>query len=275
MHNTDVSTTHVSGHPRFRVANRKRLANFVGAAIALGIILPSVFAAPASVSALDGNDRCLVWTSTVVNSAPGEDNLITVSTSCSVWERVGSWVTPLDTGKTGEPKLPTGPGFGDKSESCAAVGQDIKDLEEALRWAQDNVLGLEKAVSDQEEKTQSGMKAWTEANAAYAAAVAATTEAKAAYSGDVYRTRYLGNGREVEDYVGYDINTPEGKAIVAAEAAERAALLLRNALYPAMTYAAGTVAANNILLYDTAKTILSEYGKSIEIARQQYSRNCR
>jgi len=165
-----------------------------------------------------------------------------------------------------------------REEECEARKEELNQLEDSLRWAQNQVLFLEAVVRDfDKEETDADRDASTAAADARAADVALAT-AQAAYTAAGYettRTRFV-KGEEVDVWVGYDISTPEGKAVVAAKAAQRAAASkLASAQWNrAQSHLTSAAEAEKRNQLDDARSILASYPMRIEQLRREFNERC-
>lgn len=165
-----------------------------------------------------------------------------------------------------------------REEECADRAAQLDDLERSLRWADQNVLALEAAVGAYDrQETDAGRAESDAADAALAADVALAT-AQAAYDAaghDTTRTQIV-NRREVEVYIGYNVSTPEGKAVVNAQAAQRAAHAALQAARNAngASHTNGQAEGDARRNLDDARSILASYPMQIEQLRHEYAERC-
>lgn len=165
-----------------------------------------------------------------------------------------------------------------REEECDARARQLEDLERSLQWADTNVLALEAAVGRYDREETDAGRAEADAAAEALAADVALAEARTAYSDAGYDTTVtrIVNRREVEVEVGYDIGTPEGKAVVAAQAAQRAARAKLEAARRANgdSHSNGSVEGEARRNLDEARSILASYPMQIEQLRREYEERC-
>lgn len=190
----------------------------------------------------------------------------------------------MDTSGPADPAPPKGDGTGggngpmSREDECDSRAEELNRMEDELRWAQDNVLFLEAGVRkyDAEETNASRTEAEAAANAL--AADVALADAQAAYVTAGYsttRTRLI-KGEEVEFAVGYDINTPQGRAVVTAQAVQRAAAAKLAAAH-IDRWASGQTSASEASMrtqLDGARSILATYPMRIEQLRREFRDRC-
>lgn len=241
-------------------------------------------AVSATTHAQDGSkDRgpCLIWTSGVSRTTytpDGETN--TVSTWCDQYAEYGPSDAPDDP-KPGGPDDPNGPGGIDtkepqsKEELCKGLATQIQDMEAAYRYALDNVAALEIAVANEQDKSDKLGADYATAAARHAAASAATAAAKSLYddAGLDTTVEHVHNGTTVVVTVGYNINTAEGRAVIRAMAAERAARDAEHAAFLAWRSSDPASSANGRELA-AVRNVLQNGPAQIESARRQYRANC-
>lgn len=165
-----------------------------------------------------------------------------------------------------------------REEECEARAAQLNQLELELRLAQDSVLFYEATVRAYDKEESDAGQAEAIAAADAQAADVALAAAEVAYSSagyDTVRTRML-KGELVEDYVGYDVSTREGKAVVAAQAAQRAAAAKlaaarRNTWASNQTTAAEATMRRTL---DGIRSTLATHPMRIEQLRREFAERC-
>lgn len=193
---------------------------------------------------------------------------------CDGWMDVGSREEePPKEGGSGRPGTPM-----TKEEECEALAARLNEMEVALRWADDNVLALEAAVGafDREETNAGRAEADAAADALAADVALATAEARYYAAGyDTTRLRIV-NRTQIEEYIGFDISTREGKAVVAAQAAQQAAQAKLRAARDAngASHTNGLAEGDTRRNLDDARSILATYPMLIEQLRREFQEDC-
>lgn len=194
---------------------------------------------------------------------------------CDGWMETGPKdpEPPKDDGDGGGKQVPM-----TREEECEARKDELNQMEQELRWADDQVLFLEAVVRGYDVEETDAERAASSAAADAQAADVALAAAQAAYTAAGYettRTRLV-KGEEVDFYVGYDVSTAEGRAVVVAQAAQRdAALKLAQARWDRaqsnLTSAAEADSRNQL---DSARSILATYPMRIEQLRREFNERC-
>lgn len=165
-----------------------------------------------------------------------------------------------------------------REEECEARAEQLNQMEADLIWAQDQVLFYEATVRGYDKQESDAGQAEATAAAAAQAADVALARAEVDYSNagyDTVSTRML-KGELVEDYVGYDVSTAEGRAVVAAQAAQRAAAT-KLAAARTNTWSSNQTSATEATMrrtLDGIRSTLATYPMRIEQLRREYMERC-
>lgn len=190
----------------------------------------------------------------------------------------------MDTTGPTDPPPPKEGGSGRPSErmtredECEARAAQLNQLELELRLAQESVLFYEATVRGYDkEETDAGQAEAIAAAEAQAADVALATAEVAYYRAgyDTVRT-YMLKGELVEEYVGFDVSTLEGKAVATAQAAQRAAANKLAAARINRSVSNQTSAAEATMrrTLDGIRSTLATHPMRIEQLRREFMERC-
>lgn len=254
------------------------------ASLILGSLVASMGVAVPHASAMDSQKVCIsVSTTSHVTGIREEGNTtyiyIEFEDRCDMWMDAGGGtdsVPPRDGGgASGGKDVPMS-----REDECDARAAALQDAEDALRAALDNVDFYERVVAGYDTKETDAARERQEAEAGQIAADNALESAQLAYNrahGPAGIITRLIKGEETEVVThGYDISTPEGAAVVTAQAAANAAhqRLINAQIADAQARGADAAEAQNRAALDAIRNVLATYPQQIERLRAEYRDRC-